>query len=451
VPLQRFLDEESLHLLEAHVVQLPRRIGAPTLEAEVGLVDLAAPRHEDRALHRVVELPDVARPGVGGERSYRVRVEAGPVLAVALGVQAQEVTGEEGNVLSPFPERRHLDLDRVEAEEEVLPEAAARYLLPYVRVRGGEDPDVGPPGTGRPHPLELSRLQHPQKLRLEVERHVRDLVEEERPPVRHLEAAHAVGLGVGEGALHVAEELALEDALGEPARVHGEERLRRAGGHGVERGRHRALPGPVLARDQHVRVRGAHPPDHLEHGAHRLGLRDEQRPPLVAQRPVLGLEPLPATESTRQLGLRAQGGDEPGVLPRLLHEVAGPATHRRNRDVDAPPRRHHHHGEGGVDRLELRQQVHALAAGGRVAGVVEVHEDDVDLPRFDGGEHGGRRVGRLEEEALRLEQEAQRLEDVGLIVGGEDARREPAHGNSQSYSPPSLPVPRLCSFPSATS
>ena len=218
------------------------------------------------------------------------------------------------------------------------------------------------------------------------ERHVRDLVEEERPPVRHLEAAHAVGLGVGEGALHVAEELALEDPLGEPARVHGQERLRRAGGDGVERGGHRALAGAVLAGDEHVRVRGADPLDHLEHGAHRLGLGDQQRPALVAQRPVLGLEPLPAAERARQLGLRAQGGDEPGVLPRLLHEVAGPAAHRLDRDVDAPPRRHHHHRQRGVDRLEPRQEVHPLAARGRVARVVEVDEDDVELARLDGGE-----------------------------------------------------------------
>ena len=50
-------------------------------------------------------------------------------------------------------------------------------------------------------------------------RDVGDLVEEERALVGHLEAAHAVGLGVGERALDVAEQLALKDAFRQPADV----------------------------------------------------------------------------------------------------------------------------------------------------------------------------------------------------------------------------------------
>ena len=92
---------------------------------------------------------------------------------------------------------------------------------PQVRVGGGEDPDVGPARPRRADPLELAGLEDPQQLGLlRFMRHVRDLVEEERAPVGELEPADAVGLGVGEGALHVAEELALEDALGEAAHVH---------------------------------------------------------------------------------------------------------------------------------------------------------------------------------------------------------------------------------------
>ena len=211
------------------------------------------------------------------------------------------------------------------------------------------------------------------------ERHVRDLVEEERAAVRHLEAADAVGLGVGEGALHVAEELALEDALGEPAGVHGQERLRRAGGDGVQRGGDRALAGAVLAGDEHVRVGGADPLDHLQHGPHRRGLGDQQRPALVAQRPVLGLEPLrrgaaPATARPACAGWRRAARSPTASARSRAPRGASP----RPRASTLPHAVITTTGSVASIAWSLREQVHPLAARGRVARVVEVDEDDVE-------------------------------------------------------------------------
>src|SRR5688572_33348714 len=56
-------DEERLDLLEAHVVEAifdrPR-----SAEAEVGGLEGLALRHREGALHRLIELADVAGPGV---------------------------------------------------------------------------------------------------------------------------------------------------------------------------------------------------------------------------------------------------------------------------------------------------------------------------------------------------------------------------------------------------
>jgi hypothetical protein len=62
--------------------------------------------------------------------------------------------------------------------------------------------------------LELALLQHAQQLGLQVERHLADLVEEQRAAVGELERAGARGDGAGERALLVAEQLALEQVLG---------------------------------------------------------------------------------------------------------------------------------------------------------------------------------------------------------------------------------------------
>ena len=78
---------------------------------------------------------------------------------------------------------------------------------------------------GAPTRRTSARLERAEELRLHRERHLADLVEEERAAVRLLEGARAVRDGAGEGAAHVAEELALEQVLRDRAAV---DRQRRA-------------------------------------------------------------------------------------------------------------------------------------------------------------------------------------------------------------------------------
>ena len=66
----------------------------------------------------------------------------------------------------------------------------------------------------RAHGAHLAVLQHAQQLRLELGRHVADLVEEQRAAVGLHEEAPARRGGAGEGALHVAEQLALQQRRG---------------------------------------------------------------------------------------------------------------------------------------------------------------------------------------------------------------------------------------------
>ena len=72
-------------------------------------------------------------------------------------------------------------------------------------------------------------LDDAQELRLKRERHVRDLVQEQRPAVGKLEAAPSIGQGIGEGALDVAEELRFEQGFRYGGAVDPDERLRAAG------------------------------------------------------------------------------------------------------------------------------------------------------------------------------------------------------------------------------
>src|SRR5688572_7908187 len=66
---------------------------------------------------------------------------------------------------------------------------------------------------------DLPRLEHAQELGLRGKRHVADFVEQECPVIGGLYQTELVAVGTGEGTLLVAEELALDQVLGQRGAV----------------------------------------------------------------------------------------------------------------------------------------------------------------------------------------------------------------------------------------
>ena len=89
-----------------------------------------------------------------------------------------------------------------------------------------------------------------EDIPLLAERHVGDLVEEQRPALGQLEAAGAIVLGVGEGTAHVAEQLALEDPLADAAGVDRHEGATLALGGGVQPARHHRSRQPGAEHEE---------------------------------------------------------------------------------------------------------------------------------------------------------------------------------------------------------
>ena len=79
----------------------------------------------------------------------------------------------------------------VEPEVEVLAEAALPDLLLEIAVRGAEHADVHLDLRPPSEPAEPPLLEHAEELRLQLERQLADLVEEERAVVGELEVARA--------------------------------------------------------------------------------------------------------------------------------------------------------------------------------------------------------------------------------------------------------------------
>ena len=81
-----------------------------------------------------------------------------------------------------------------------------------VAIGRGDEPDVDADRLVAAEALEFLFLQHAQEFRLQLERNVADLVEEQRAAVGQLEAADLLRDRAGERALLVAEQLAFEQA-----------------------------------------------------------------------------------------------------------------------------------------------------------------------------------------------------------------------------------------------
>src|SRR5207244_2581023 len=209
-----------------------------------------APTPAPRLLDRVLELAHVPLPLVRAERAVRV---GGQGLRLPLETRrgrGEGVLDQERQVLGPLAQRRERDRDDVQAVVEVLAEAPRLHLGLEVLVGGGEDADVDLERAVAAHPFELALLEHAQDLRLRLERHVADLVEEERAAGGDLELPLARRDRPGDGALPVAEEPALDQLARERSAVHLDERLRAPGAVVVERVGDQLLAGAARAADE---------------------------------------------------------------------------------------------------------------------------------------------------------------------------------------------------------
>ena len=189
-------------------------------------VTSAPRRDDDGALDHVLQLAHVARPGVL-PRARPAPTASKPRTALAGGAVelGDEVLDQARQILEAIAQRRQRDREDVEPVVEILAELALGDQLLEVAVGRRDHAHVDVDGLGAADALELALLQHAQELDLHLQRQVAALVEEQRAAVGQLEAPGAPRHRAGEGALLVAEQLALEHARRQRRAVDAHERL----------------------------------------------------------------------------------------------------------------------------------------------------------------------------------------------------------------------------------
>ena len=211
---------------------------------------------------------------VGRERAERQLVAARRFL--------EERPGDQHGVMVAFPQRRDADHGHREPLVEVLPELARPRRGLEVAAGRGDHLDVDATLRGRTDPSDGLLLDHLQELRLERGGDVPDLVEQDGAAVRRLEQARPRRLGVGERALLVAEELRLDQVLGQRGAVHLDEGSLAPSSAGVQRARDVSLAAARFPEQEDGGCRRTgraghahHPLDHAAQPVDRRGLAED--------------------------------------------------------------------------------------------------------------------------------------------------------------------------------
>ena len=246
----------------------PRSPSGEEVGRQVGELQPVPLAQDEGVLEDVLELPHVAGEVVRHQQAEDFGVDAADRLPLDAIEPGDEVIHEQRDVLPPLAQRRDLDPHHVDAVVEVGPEGPFLDAPLEVAVGGGDHADVRAQGSRATDDVVGPVLQDAQQLHLQARRHVADLVEEERPPLGEGEAPGLVALGAGEGPGLVAEELRLEEGLGERAAVDGDEgppspRARVVQGTGEQ-----LLAGSGLALEEHGAIARRHLREDVEDPSH---------------------------------------------------------------------------------------------------------------------------------------------------------------------------------------
>src|SRR5262249_2830009 len=139
-------------------------------------------------------------------------------------ISRHKVSYQQRNVFCPIPQGR----DRYRKNVEAIVEIAAKQFLgdqlPQVPIRRCHKPHINLYGLRAAQPFELSLLQDPQQLGLQLQRYIANFVEKQRAAVCGFETANLASHSSGKGALFVTEEFAFQKAKRNRSAVQLDER-----------------------------------------------------------------------------------------------------------------------------------------------------------------------------------------------------------------------------------
>ena len=325
---QGLLDESALELAGGVLKARRRGVGAGldrlVGEEVVGLdgVGLGSDGADERRLGRVGELAHVTGPAREGRHADGDGAQRQRRQTVACGGAGHDAVQQRRDVAAALVEARDADRHDCEAVVEVGPEAAVGDALVEVDVGRRDDPDVGGAGLGGAERVVDAVLEELQELGLGAGGELADLVEEERAAVCRLDLARAGAGGGRVGARLGAEELALDEGLGQRGAVQLDVGPLGAAAVLGDEARDQGLAGAGGAGQEHVDVERGDEAELAQDGGRGVAAADQR------------VDGEARAEGRRRIGVLADlgGGDggrgvareELGEVPHLGVEAGAP-------------------------------------------------------------------------------------------------------------------------------
>ena len=315
---------------------------------------------------------------------------------------------QAGDIAASFPQRRHRDWKHIQAVVKIRAEAARSHLRLQVAIGGGDHAHVGMQRARAADAIELTRLQHAQQLRLRLERKFAHLVQEKRTAIGELEASAALLGRAGEGALLVAEELALHQLARQRRTIHRHQRALAAPAGFMNGAGDQFLAGAGFPLNEHSAIRRRDLRDLLAQPPRGRRVAHHVVPHLVDQALDRGARLAMRLDFAPQGDVRADAGEQllgleglGDVIDRAelerahLLEGIGERGEKDHRDVARRLRllqaladrvavhARHHHVEQDEIRPRFRGDDDRLLAArggdGLVAGGAELLLDEIDV------------------------------------------------------------------------
>src|SRR5262249_45501429 len=133
-------------------------------------------------------------------------------LPLTLGERADEVSDQQRDIPLSLAQWRQREREDIQTIIEIGAESVVFDHPPQVLIGRCDDPDIDPARSPAPQPFELLLLKRTQQLRLQLERKVTDLIEEERAAIGGLQTSDSLVERSGERSSLVAKELALQQS-----------------------------------------------------------------------------------------------------------------------------------------------------------------------------------------------------------------------------------------------
>src|ERR1700723_2224899 len=102
----------------------------------------AVPRTDNGAFHQILQLADVAWPGVPLEGSHGFRRNGIDPFSHAVAEGVHEMRDKRGDVFSAFSERRQQNGEDVQTIEQITAKLPASYHLDQIPIGRGYQPDI---------------------------------------------------------------------------------------------------------------------------------------------------------------------------------------------------------------------------------------------------------------------------------------------------------------------